>query len=26
MGQLVVCMLQDGFVTDIKLAGQRIAV
>lgn len=26
MGQPVVCMLQDGYVTDIKLAGQRIAV
>jgi hypothetical protein len=26
MGQPVVCMLQDGFVTDIKPGGQRIAV
>jgi hypothetical protein len=26
MGQSVVCMLQDGFVTDIKPGGQRIAV
>ena len=26
MGQPVVCMLQDGFITDIKPAGQRIAV
>ena len=26
MGQPVVCMLQDGYVTDIKPAGQRIAV
>jgi hypothetical protein len=26
MGQPVVCMLQDGSVTDIKPGGQRIAV
>jgi hypothetical protein len=26
IGQPVVCMLQDGFVTDIKPGGQRIAV
>ena len=26
MGQPVVCMLIDGFVTDIKPGGQRIAV
>jgi hypothetical protein len=26
MGQPVVCMLEDGFVTDIKPGGQRIAV
>jgi hypothetical protein len=26
MGQPVICMLLDGFVTDIKPAGQRIAV
>jgi hypothetical protein len=26
MGQSVVCMLQDGFVTDIKPGGQRVAV
>lgn len=26
MGQPVICMLRDGFVTDIKPAGQRVAV
>ncbi len=26
MGQPVVCMLRDGFVTDIKPSGQRVAV
>jgi hypothetical protein len=26
MGQPVVCMLRDGFITDIKPSGQRVAV